>query len=49
LALRLDVHGRAANGDQYKRLSVRGVSLDLFVVMPGSGQQWGASFIIRTG
>lgn len=46
---RLDKNGRAAAGERYKRLTYKGIGLDLFSVVPGSGQQWGVILTIRTG
>jgi DNA polymerase/3'-5' exonuclease PolX len=43
---RLDVNGRTAVGSKYKRLSFKGVGLDLFVTTP---EQWGVILAIRTG
>lgn len=47
LTRRLDVNGRSAVGDRYKRLAVDGVPLDLFSVLPPA--QWGVIMVIRTG
>ena len=47
--LRLDVNGRSAVGEKYKRLTYEGVGLDLFSVVPGGTAQFGVIFTIRTG
>lgn len=44
---RPDKNGRAAVGERYKRLTYRGVGLDLFSVLPPA--QWGVILLIRTG
>ena len=44
---RRDVNGRAAFGERYKRLSYKGVPLDLFSVIEPA--QWGVLYLIRTG
>jgi DNA polymerase/3'-5' exonuclease PolX len=44
---RPDVNGRSAVGERYKRLSYRGIGLDLFSVLPPA--QWGVLYLIRTG
>ncbi|HAM53933.1 MAG TPA: hypothetical protein DCQ64_00400 [Candidatus Rokubacteria bacterium] len=49
LGRRLDVNGRTAVGERYKRLSYRGFGLDLFSVLPQSGAQWGVIYLLRTG
>jgi DNA polymerase/3'-5' exonuclease PolX len=45
-AHRLDKNGRQAYGPRYKRLTYRGIGLDLFVTTPTA---WGVIFLIRTG
>lgn len=45
-AHRLDVNGRSAFGPKFKRLSYRGVALDLF---SPDAATWGVVFCIRTG
>ena len=44
---RRDVNGRGAFGERYKRLSYKGVALDLFSVIEPA--QWGVLYLIRTG
>lgn len=44
---RLDVNGRTAIGERYKRLSIDSFPLDLFVCLPPA--QWGVLMLIRTG
>jgi DNA polymerase/3'-5' exonuclease PolX len=44
---RLDKTGRQAIGSRYKRLTVHGVAVDLFSVLPPAS--WGVIFAIRTG
>jgi len=44
---RLDVNGRPAFGDRYKRLVYQGVGLDLFSVLEPAS--WGVIYTIRTG
>lgn len=45
--MRLDKNGRSAVGSKYKRLTFRGIALDLFIVTPPG--QWGVLMAIRTG
>ena len=47
LAHRRDGRSRAAYGRRFKRLTFRGVALDLFSVVEPS--QWGVIFLLRTG
>ena len=47
LAHRLDTHGRHAYGTRYKRLTYKGVGLDLFSCLAPA--QWGIQSLIRTG
>lgn len=44
---RLDARGRGAYGSKYKRLTVDGCPVDLFIVRPPA--QWGVILLIRTG
>lgn len=46
---RLDKNDRPAVGEKYKRLSYKGMGLDLFSILPGGKAQWGVIFLIRTG
>jgi DNA polymerase/3'-5' exonuclease PolX len=47
LAHRPDKNGRPSFGERAKRLSYRGVAVDLFSVIPPA--QWGVILLIRTG
>lgn len=47
--LRRDKDGHPRWGDRYKAMVYKGVPVDLFIVRPDTGQQWGLILAIRTG
>ncbi len=44
---RLDKNGHPACGERFKRLTIEGDAVDLFVVLPPA--QWGLALLVRTG